>query len=262
VLFLIFDVKDLRGIAMKIREVVRRDVSLHTVQRIAMRNLRALKGRKRALKATAREYLTWEFGVETFAADCRRLYDGLTRNFHKVLMNGAVQRLHSRRNWTIVDGHRSIAAEAVFTVETARYPTGFLGRAQELVSDLKALGIYPGLTDLEDIIPYSFVAGWITDVGGFVQSVQTDMDLHDYFPIHYWMGSLKFTESINVSMVFPTQGISGHLERIQYDRVIDRDIALVVPSFHLGALSTDRWVKSGALAVNCPVSSKALRKLR
>jgi hypothetical protein len=181
-------------------------------------------------------YLFTKYAVLPTVSDCRRLVIGIHR-FVDGLPND--QQLHSRRITSLTPPPLCDSAQhtAVMTVSCAPYPTWFSGRLQSLIGEIKKWGIYPTVSNLWDILPYSFVIDWFVQYGDFFQDVDRFLYVKNYFPIHHVVMSEKWEYQVPAHSLVPDSiPVTGAVDFTYYVRWISRELPL--PSVSLEAETT------------------------
>lgn len=252
VLFLVFDARDLTNFVKTSSRIKLIPAFQAGVERY-LRDTRSGVSPKSALATLRRiggAYLFKKYAVDSFLRDLKRFTAGLGELAGKL---SEVTRLHARREASIVASTgKTVDYRAVLTVETTKYPQGMLYRVQNAILQMKSLGVYPRLTDLWDIVPYSFVLDWFWDFGDLLDDAADYLDVKDYFPVDHCVLSEKWTVAIDAAEMCPPEYIgwvSGVVEYSYYSRWNQRAVPLPPVSSGWGSGLTDRWVEAGALVL-------------
>lgn len=201
-------------------------------------------------KPASASYLFGLYAVLPTSRDAERLLQGAMRSSMFQLQ----QRLHSRRV-TSIDIPDSISAQhtAVLTVQCAEYPnhiSGWANRlrdlwknpdhisdwAQEGIGGVKRWGVFPEMTNLWDLLPYSFVADWFIQFGSLFDDVNKYMDQEHYFPIHHCVMSEKWERGVSMAVLLPQLAATGSVVFSYYTRWISSELPL--PTITLSTEST------------------------
>lgn len=248
VLFLIFDIADAKHLIRSERTKGFLESFQEFWGRVAyiLSNSGGNSSRKLdKIRRAASMYLWKEYAFDTIFPDIQRIRDGLV----EFVSSGHVQRLHSRRVALVDDGFgEANTYTAVLTAEVGEYPSWVLGRVQAFIGSCKKFGVYPRLTDLWDILPYSFVVDWLVDFQGFFDDVATYQEVRDYFPVDHVIYSEKWVRSIAADRLVPYQA-SGSVEYSFYHRWITEELPLPPVSLGWGPGLTTKWVQTSALVV-------------
>lgn len=189
-------------------------------------------------------YLFTKYGVLTAVSDIRRLVQGVVDFVHQPLY----QRLHSRQ---IVSLQEPVGSNhtytAVLTVECGKYPDWVLGQIQRMIAEIKRWGVYPRISDIWDIIPYSFVVDWFIQFGDLFDSVADYLDVKDYFPVKEVISSEKWEYQVDASVLVPEYGASGQVHFKYYTRWISQELPLPPVTLEAGSLQDSHLVEATAL---------------
>lgn len=194
-------------------------------------------------------YLFGKYAVLPNVIDVKRLV-----NAGKAFTNLAGhQRLHSRKV-TVLEYPGALSAQhtAVLTVECLTLPERLMGeKAQKMIWELKRRGVYPEVTNLWDILPYSFVLDWFLDIGGLLEDVNEYLDMKWYFPVKYCILSEKIEVGYPIDFIVPglTQ-VTGEVQFSYYHRWITGEVPLPpveLPS--LGVPGVKHLLEAGALGI-------------
>lgn len=246
VLFLIFDVADWKNIM----SAENGKGFLETYNQFLAHVKSILSGsssmsRMERVRALSSDYLYKKYAIDTLISDVRRIQEGLV----KFVSTDWNRRIHSRREIYYDDGTGNVNYyQAVLTAIVGQYPDWVLGHVQGFIGDLKMWGVYPRLTDLWDILPYSFVADWFVDFGGFFDEAAEYQEVRDYFPVQYVIQSEKWSKIVAADVIVPYQAV-GDVTISYYHRWITRDVPLPPVSLGWGPGLTTKWVQSGALVM-------------
>lgn len=197
------------------------------------------------LKPGAASYLFEKYAIETAVSDLSRLGKGFARFCTYKPLH---QRLHSRR---IVELEPSNAAYRRFTgvlsVDTGSYPDGVSGFIQAYIGEIKRWGIYPELTNLWDVVPYSFVVDWTVNYGDLLKQCDAYLNTRNYFPVDRCIMSAKWEAGYSSSVVMPDLPVTGEIVYSHYRRWITREVPLPDVALSIGSGPIDHGVETGAL---------------
>lgn len=203
---------------------------------------------KSFVKALSGAYLMKKYVVDTSVSDAKEVQQGL-KDF---MSRPKLTRLHSRQASASTQEGYVVDHTAVLTVEIGTYPTWFTGRLQEFIGKAKSWGLYPDVTNLYDMLQYSFVLDWFVGVGDLVSSVNDYMDVLWYFPVDHSIQSERWTFTVLASELLPDYpGLTGSVQFSYYTRWVSSDVPM--PPVHLetgsGLSTTSRGSQATALAV-------------
>lgn len=237
ILFLIFDAEDVTNWRMLWKQMLSSNtwrnakrswdlIFKHHSSRPGKETVRTV------FKPLTSTYLFTKYGVLTAVSDIRRLVEGIDAFVHQPLY----QRLHSRQVVSLQEPvGSSHTYTAILTVECAKYPKDILGKIQSMIAETKRWGVYPRITDLWDIIPYSFCIDWFIQFGDFFDDVANFLDVKDYFPVKEVISSEKWEYQVDAADIVPEYGASGQIHFKYYTRWISKELPL--PPVHLEAAS-------------------------
>lgn len=169
-------------------------------------------------------YLFGKYAVLPTVSDLRRLMKGASK-FSMFLDR---QRLHSRRITSLSTPGCSYSTHtAVLTAQCAAYPTWLTGEIQERIAWMKNWGMWPELTNLWDLLPYSFVLDWVIQFGDLFKQVDDFLLVKDYFPVDYVVCSEKWEVGVEATSMVPwATMVSGVVDFSYYVRWISRECPL------------------------------------
>lgn len=159
------------------------------------------------------------------------------------------KRLHSRREVPLDDPTAmSSTYTATLTVDVGAWPSGILGKIQELIGEAKRWGVFPAPENLYDLIPYSFVADWFVGFGDFLKREQRYLDVENYFPVDHCVLSSKWQSTYSSTVLVPEYPVSGGITLKYYHRWVTSEVPLpTVPPVQLGSGPISHGVESTAL---------------
>lgn len=191
-------------------------------------------------------YLFGKYAVLPSVSDVKRLIAGVQRSSLYLKR----QRIHSRRV-TSLDEPTALSAQhtAVITVQCSQYPSDFLGITQRAIAGMKKWGLYPGVQNLWDMLPYSFVIDWIVQYGDLFKDVDEYLDQKYYFPVSYCVMSEKWEVSKSISSIAPGSPASGEVAFSYYTRWISREIPLPSVSLSVESTAGNHLLESSALVL-------------
>lgn len=247
ILSLVFDVEDWRNFR-KLWKTVRNTegwkLALKSYRRV-MSGRGKMQDLVNMFRPGSSTYLFGKYAILPSVSDVRRIKEGVDR----FSAYTHPRRLHSKRV-TSLNIPDSLASRrtTTLTVECAEYPSTFTGGMQKAIGNAKNWGVYPGVINLWDIIPYSFCVDWLVDVGGFLDEIQTYMDMEWYFPVSYCVISEKIERDMLLSSILPSRA-TGVVTLRYYNRWISRELPL--PAVHLPKVSlsgvSQHWAETSAL---------------
>jgi hypothetical protein len=116
---------------------------------------------------------------------------------------------------------------------------------QQLTEELDSWGFLPTLTNVWDLVPYSFVVDWFVNVGDLLERVDTRLNLLQY-NIRYVTMSRKTitTKKIGGSVIAP---FYGTVQVVDYHRWVSDQCPLPPLSLGLTFQDFNHWLEAGAL---------------
>jgi len=195
---------------------------------------------------SSRAYLGVKYGILPTYRDIAKLVEGVTKLNN---LDTIPQRVHARRTSTVVGlkGY-PVTTTSVLTVEMAQLSDDFLGKITSVIREGKRWGIYPSLTMLWDVVPYSFVLDWFVNLSSTFNDVQQYND-KEYFPIYYCIESQKRVWSPPLAALWPTHWASGKVQFKYYYRSIADELPLPPVQVGIQIGSFSHWAESTALVI-------------
>jgi hypothetical protein len=250
VLLLVFDVDDWRHFHRMWKTMV----NLPAWRNVAKAWDRITKGSGKMgdivslFKPASSSYLFSKYAVLPTVGDLGRLWEGFLRSLPEFTRR---QRLHTRRETSLeTPADCSYARHlAVMTVQCDFYPSSITGMVQEAIAHGKQWGVYPGLVNAWDMLPYSFVADWFVQFGDLFEDVDTYLDQKYYFPVEYVVMSEKWEYGVPITSLVPGLPASGVVEFSYYVRWITRELPLPSVSLPAESLFSKHWTEATALVL-------------
>lgn len=248
VLFLVFDIADVRRWMYTIAE----SGIVWTGLARAIRVLVSTGKRRKSIVAKARTmaglFLYEKYALESCLRDLKRVLEGV-KTLGK--MSQESNRRHARYKKLLVGpSGEMVEYNAVLTIELSKYSSAFTERVQEVIGNIKKLGLYPRLTDPYDAIPYSFVLDWFVEFGAFLDEEADWLDCKYYLPVSHTIQSEKWTTRVQAQKLLLMEGVSGELRFSEYLRWCDTEVPLPsVAAIGGGSGLNDRWAEAGALVL-------------
>lgn len=198
------------------------------------------------VKNPSEALLFWKYAVLPSVSDIRRLIEGLGR----IAGLRLDQRLHSRRITQLaLPGYRVFKHTAVLITECGAYPGGLSGWLQKAIGFAKRCGVYPELTNLWDVLKYSFVVDWFVQFGDLFNDIQQYQDLENYFPVHHCVLSEKWEAIAASTSIVPDCPALGDVTYSYYTRWITREVPLPSISLEAGSQPYNHVVEASALII-------------
>lgn len=245
ILLLIFDVAEWRNFHETWKSIINAKGWKRSVS-ILKRGGRSMRKKDflHALKPGSQSYLWYKYAVRTTSSDVARLNAGLK----EFILRPLVQRLHTRKVVTLERPGSQVATyTAVMTVECDSYPNGLTDKIQEFIGEVKRWGVYPDMSNLYDMLKYSFVVDWFVQFGDFIQQIQAYLDVKDYFPVKYVIMSSKWQIGYPSTEIVPDIPATGDVTYRYYVRWISRQLPLPPVALELGSGPVGHGVEAGAL---------------
>lgn len=196
------------------------------------------------LRPTASFYLFDKYGVQTMISDLGRLKKGMV----KFLDQNRLQRLHSRRVVMLAPGSALFRRfTAILTVETDSLPIDPASSLQWAIGEAKNWGAYPSLSNLYDMLPYSFVVDWFVGYGDMVKQCDAYLDTENYFSLHHAVASSKWEAGYSSAEVLPGSPVIGDIVYSHYTRWIMEELPLPPVNLPQGSGAINHGVESLAL---------------
>lgn len=220
---------------------------------LRLKSIAMIRGPKRrrdkyleVMRKDSSMFLFWKYAVLPTVSDLRRLLAGAK----KCVLGKQQQRLHSRRITPLgITSDFPVTHTAALTVQCDSYPTWFTGRIQEYIGYGKRWGLYPELTTLWDVLPYSFVVDWFLNFGDLFKDVDAYLTVKNYFPVQYCIQSEKWEQAVPSTALWPGKPVSGDVQFSYYTRWITSGVPLPNVSLNTGSGPNEHSVEAGALVL-------------
>lgn len=192
------------------------------------------------LKGMANEYLRAHYGILPTISDLKEIHRAVLRRKPYIDFNGftIVQKSYSA---TKSEGEITYTLEQHAKLAIQNEDSGLQGA----VSSLESIGVFPTLSNVWDLVPYSFVVDWFVDIGQVLERVD---GIHRLlrFNIRYTTLSRKRTSTM---VIHPSQDlpISGFLSLRKYHRWTMVKVPLPPLSLQPSADASTHWLEASAL---------------
>lgn len=189
------------------------DLSINTLAyardvRNLAKDAKSLLGTIRGLKNPknwANLWLSYRFGLRLFAEDTQQVYKAITRI--------DTYRGETRRSHRSKTTHRSLSCgEADIRVGLTLFVDAVPMRQRSISHAALALDVAPTLTNLWDLVPYSFVVDWLVPVGEALETIDSMTKLSQ-FPVR----GATVTTRADVD-IGPPPDCTGELHMITFKR--------------------------------------------
>lgn len=198
-----------------------------------------LKNLKR-LKGAAGEFLKLQYGILPTISDLEEITQAFKSVRPSIDING---------NRTAYAGYST--SGSLNNVEhelTQRVKIAVSANDKELnnlASKLDSIGVLPKMSNLWELVPFSFVIDWFVDIGDYIESVEIrDRILH--FDVKYATLSWKRTLTTQVDS---STGYSGSVQLVDYNRWVQLNCPLPSPSLETPFSVSNHKLEAAALAI-------------
>jgi hypothetical protein len=201
----------------------------------------------RRLKDLASNYLWFQYGALPTVSDLEQIWNAMKKKSPYLDKNG-FRTLTSYHEDTFSPDPRLDPWAPKYVLE--QHLKLAISKDDDLFTNLaiqmESLGVFPSLTNIWDLVPYSFVLDWFINIGDFLDRIDTRQRI-ERLNVKYVTMSTKKTTSFDL-MRSPTP-ILGHLDLVQYHRwTVDR--CPVPPLFVRSDPKTfNHWLEAGALII-------------
>lgn len=113
-----------------------------------------------------------------------------------------------------------------------------------LVERVRKLGVFPSLTNLWDLVPYSFVLDWFVDIGSVLERIDTRHQLFN-LDIKYCIQSQKVHTSR--SFTSDKEGLYVEMDSTSYQRNVGTEVPQPVIFKENRVTAQNHWVEGSAL---------------
>lgn len=193
------------------------------------------------LRGIADNYLTAHYGLLPTISDLQSIWNAITKlKAHRDKYGFKTSSFGSRASgeW---DG-KPYTIEQHAKIAICDGDSGFLS----LIDGLDSAGVFPSLSNLWDMVPYSFLVDWFVNVGDFLERVDTRLRLERY-DIRYVTLSRK--QYCTVTFVASLQNpYYGSVVRSLYQRWTP-DQCPRPPLSPKSSLPTGHWLEGAALLI-------------
>lgn len=198
------------------------------------------------IRTHAGNYLGVEYGVLPTISDLQTIWESFrTKYFYDK---------HGFQRASAYDTESQFETSVVETVEV-KTTTALTKRVHlaintsdtgldALTERLRKIGVFPSLTNLWDLVPYSFVLDWFVDVGSVLERIDTRHQLLN-LDIKYCIVSSKMERTS--SFVSKKEGLYVEMISSSYRRVVGSDIPQPKIFKENRITAQDHWVEGAAL---------------
>jgi hypothetical protein len=198
-----------------------------------LKNLKFLKG-------IANEYLKVSFGVLPTISDLEEVHGAFRRIRPSVDIHG------NRTSYAAYTASATLN-DVEHTLEQ-RVKVAVASNDRELTSlasQLDNIGVLPKLSNIWELIPFSFVIDWFINVGNYIESVELQNRIV-HFDVKYATLSWKRTLSKTLDNC---NGYYGTVRLIEYDRWVQLTCPTLSPSLETPFDAKSHWLTAAALAI-------------
>jgi len=194
----------------------------------------------------ASNYLAVEYGVLPTISDLKAIWDSFSPK--KFYDRSGYRRVSA---YEIVVDSSTLLSQPVQVTHTRRVHVAVNDRdtgLDALSEKLRSMGTFPSLTNLWDLVPYSFVLDWFIDVGSVLERIDTHHRLIN-LDIPYVIKSDKIEVILN--SIDPNLGAGLDLVVSRYSRDVTTDVPQPRIFGEISKLPTaqDHWVEGSALII-------------
>jgi len=171
------------------------------------------------LKTHASNFLAFEYGVMPTISDLESIFEAFKAD-----------KYYDRSGFRRVSAYDIVSSEYDFLdnptpiQHTKRVHVAVNDRdtgLDALVEKARSIGVFPSLTNIWDLVPYSFVIDWFIDVGSVLERIDTKHRLSN-LEIPYVILSDKIESFISLSD--PVKGVGASLTFSRYSRTVTTSV--------------------------------------
>lgn len=172
-------------------------------------------------KTWASAWLTMKYGLGLTIKDTQELADAIhvAATTASAMQNCAL--LYATRTDSLTTPLGVVFEEDHYKLAVDPYPDSLRDMSRKMM----VWGLYPTLTNIWDMIPYSFVLDWFKDVSSLLERIDTQ-DLVEKFQIHGICRSRKIWITVPISQLAPGFPGEGSVTLTSYRREIPNHIDL------------------------------------
>lgn len=194
----------------------------------------------RKLKTLANNYLVVKYGWLPTVSDLKEIWEAFHRAKPYFDPHGFKVYTSAHRE-TLVDGVRSFELEQHIKIAIDDTDEG----VKDLIGRLDSIGFLPTFENVWDLLPYSFVVDWFTDVGGLLERIDSKLRL-SRLGIRYTTMSLKKTGTYHL-VPTPDLPFSGTIKLVHYHRWTSDQCPVPPLSVPLNGKTFNHWLEASAL---------------
>ena len=190
----------------------------------ALSIFRKVKRHPLSKKTWADVYLTYRYGLRLFANDTRAIAKAVMREVNR-----------NSEPFQTARGTRKRSVKALFgnpieqTIHAKVYADNYSLKDMSLIEAAKSVDLYPSLSNVWDLIPYSFVVDWFLPVGDILGKLDAQSYVQDLHT-RSCVASVKSTKLDHIDHAF---NYSGDIKVTCYERKV------ISPNGMSRALSSD-----------------------
>lgn len=204
-------------------------------------NPSAMIPKLKRLKDLAGGYLSVHYGLLPTVDDLQSLYKSIVKKKHFVDRNGFQTVSAGSIKEAVVD-------DISFTLEQ-HLKLGVDNedsRVQSLLTGLENMGVMPNVSNLWQLVPYSFVVDWFVGIGPMLESYDSNSRLNR-FNVRYVTSSVKRTAVIPLGMT--AFGLQGDIQVRRYDRNVSSTVPKSPVDLSFPLSVSNHWLEASALII-------------
>ena len=190
----------------------------------ALSIFREIKRRPLSKKTWADTFLTYRYGLRLFAKDTSSIAKAIVKEVNR-----------STEPFQTARGMRKRSVKAVFgndieqTIRTKVYADNYSLGDMKLITAAKSIDLYPSLSNIWDLIPYSFVVDWFLPAGDILGK----LDAQSYVQVLHTRSCVASVKSTKLDHISGAFNYSGDIKITCYQRKV------LTPNAMSRALSSD-----------------------
>lgn len=174
-------------------------------------------------KTYASVYLWYKYGLTLSIQDSQALVKAVRNSFDDSLRCNDPGKKFAYASQFTVSRVRKYEVRSTYRYKIAyeAYPAAVMN----VIRELKRWGIYPTLENAWDMIPFSFVADWFTNLN----EVLHEMDTHifsEYYNVLWVCRSQKHIRCVPGKEYFPGFAVVGEISQTNYQRTVKKTLDL------------------------------------
>lgn len=201
---------------------------------LMLKNLKSLKG-------LSERYLSLHYGVLPTVSDIEDVWEACSRSAKRtkdgkfrLAYAGDTQWIPSDLVDLKVEQHLKLAVDANDSTLTS------------IGARLDNIGLCPKLSNLWDLVPFSFAVDWLVDVGDFLERSEVKERL-EKFKVSYTVCSVKYTKSLEIGDL--SDCLTGVVQSSRYHRWVVPGCPVPPTNLLFTLPDSNHWLEAGALIV-------------